>query len=277
MLTIARACRLKDAGTGMSRADMWTTGSAWGESGFEISGTSGIVDRTNAAAGVASPGRDHHAAHSRGTHAVVAPRCSTCVATISVAGMRLLLVAYPGAGKGTQADRLAEHYKIAHLSSGALLRAEVTQATRIGRIAAEYLERGDLVPDDLVFDMMSARVLEAARNGGYVLDGFPRTLHQAEEAYALARDKEHITLQAVIYLRAGIDELRNRLRVRAHQEGRNDDTEVGIAHRFEVFDAETQPLLGFYAKRGILVEVDGEQTIDKVFADVTGAIDRLCV
>lgn len=189
--------------------------------------------------------------------------------------MRLLLVAYPGAGKGTQADKLAAHYNITHLSSGALLRTEVRQATKIGRIAAAYLERGDLVPDELVFEMMSSRVLEAARNGGYVLDGFPRTLHQAEEAYALAQDLEDVTLQAVIHLRAGIDELRNRLRARADVEGRNDDTELGIAHRFEVFDAETQPLLGFYAKRGILVEVDGEQAVDNVFADITGAIDSL--
>lgn len=191
--------------------------------------------------------------------------------------MRLLLVAYPGAGKGTQADRLAAHYGITHLSSGALLRGEVSQATRIGKIAAEYLERGDLVPDDLVFEMMSARVLEAARNGGYVLDGFPRTLHQAEKAHSLAHDNEEITLQAVIYLRAGVEELRNRLRARAHQEGRNDDTEVGVAHRFEVFDAETQPLLGFYAKRGILVEVDGEQSVEEVFVDITEAVDGLCV
>ncbi len=189
--------------------------------------------------------------------------------------MRLLLVAYPGAGKGTQADRLAAHYGITHLSSGALLRAEVSQATRIGKIAAEYLARGDLVPDDLVFEMMSARVLEAARNGGYVLDGFPRTLHQAEEAYSLALGNEEIVLQAVIHLRAGIEELRNRLRARARREGRNDDTEVGIAHRFEVFDTETQPLLDFYAKRGILVEVDGEQSVDKVFVDIIQAIDGL--
>ena len=192
--------------------------------------------------------------------------------------MRILLVAYPGAGKGTQADKLAAHYGITHLSSGALLRAEVTQGTRIGRNAAAYLERGDLVPDELVFDMMATRVLEAARHGGYVLDGFPRTLHQAKEAYSLAQGlEEEVTLQAVIHLRAGIDELRSRLRTRAEQEGRNDDTEVGIAHRFEVFDAETEPLLGFYAERGILVEIDAEQPVEKVFADITEAIDALRV
>jgi adenylate kinase len=191
--------------------------------------------------------------------------------------MRLLLVAYPGAGKGTQADKLAAHYGIAHLSSGALLRAEVTQATRLGEIAADYLQRGDLVPDELVFEMMSARVLQAARDGGYVLDGFPRTLHQAEEAYSWAQGVEDVTLQAVIYLRVGLEELHDRLRRRADREGRNDDTETGIAHRFEVFDAETKPLLGFYSTRGILVDVDGEQAAEKVFEDITSALDALHV
>src|ERR1700729_3735205 len=115
--------------------------------------------------------------------------------------MRLLLVAYPGAGKGTQAEKLAAHYRIAHLSSGALLRDEVARGTKIGRIAADYLERGDLVPDEVVLEMLSARVLEAAHNGGYVLDGFPRTLRQAEEAYAWAQGIEGVSLQAVVYLR----------------------------------------------------------------------------
>jgi adenylate kinase len=189
--------------------------------------------------------------------------------------MRLLLLAYPGAGKGTQAKRLAAHYGIEHLSSGALLRDEVAHGTKIGRIAADYLERGDLVPDELVFEILSNRVLEAARHGGYVLDGFPRTLHQAEEAYSLARDLEGITLQAVVYLRVGKDELHHRLQERAGREGRNDDTESGIAHRFEVFDAQTQPLLDFYAKRGLLVDVNGEQTVEEVFADITQGIGSL--
>ena len=95
--------------------------------------------------------------------------------------MRLLLVAYPGAGKGTQAEKLADRYHIAHLSSGALLRVEVAKGTKIGKVAADYLRRGDLVPDELVFEMLVAPVIEAAGNGGYVLDGFPRTLRQAEE------------------------------------------------------------------------------------------------
>jgi adenylate kinase len=198
-------------------------------------------------------------------------------AAISLTRMRLLLVAYPGAGKGTQAEKLATHYGIAHLSSGALLRDEVAHGTRIGRIAADYLVRGDLVPDDLVFEMLSARVVEAARNGGYVLDGFPRNLRQAEEAYSRAQGIEGISFQAVVYLRVSNEELQNRLRARAEREGRSDDTEVGIAHRFEVFEVQTRPLLDFYAKRGLLVDVNGEQPAEDVFADVTRAIDSLHV
>jgi adenylate kinase len=189
--------------------------------------------------------------------------------------MRLLLVAYPGAGKGTQAEKLAAHYGIEHLSSGDLLRFEVTHGTKIGRFAAEYLERGDLVPDELMFEMLLPRVLDAARGGGYVLDGFPRTVRQAEEAYAVAQGFEGITLQAVVYLRVSIDELHNRLQARAVSEGRSDDTEAAIAHRFEVFDAQTQPLLVFYAKRGLLLEINGEQSVEEVFTDMTSSIDRL--
>ena len=191
--------------------------------------------------------------------------------------MRLLLVAYPGAGKGTQAAKLAAHYGIAHLSSGALLRAEVTQGTKIGRIAADYLKRGDLVPDELVLEILAVPVLEAAASGGYVLDGFPRTLRQAEEAYSVAQQVEGIGLQAVVHLTVSAGELRKRLLARAEQEGRIDDTDFAISHRFKVFDVETQPLLGFYAQRGILVDINGEQPVEKVFADITAAIDRLRV
>ena len=187
--------------------------------------------------------------------------------------MRLLLVAYPGAGKGTQAAKLAAHYGIEHLSSGALLRTEVTHGTKIGQIAVDYLQRGDLVPDELVFEMLSTRVLEAARNGGYVLDGFPRTLRQAEKAYSFAQQVEGVALQAVVYLRVSTDELHNRLLDRAAREGRSDDTEMGITHRFEVFEAETRPLLDFYAGRGLLIDINGEQPVQEVFTDITEAIE----
>ncbi len=193
----------------------------------------------------------------------------------SVTKMRLLLVAYPGAGKGTQATKLAAHYGIARLSSGELIRAEVARGTRIGKEAADYLRRGDLVPDQLVFDLLSAPILEAASNGGYVLDGFPRTLRQAEVAYSVAQEIKDIELQAVVYLRVGHDELLRRLRARGSREGRTDDDEVTIAHRFTVFETQTEPLLDFYARRGILLDINGEQAVGDVFGDITRAVDSL--
>ena len=189
--------------------------------------------------------------------------------------MRLLLVAPPGAGKGTQAERLAAHYHIAHLSSGDLLRKEVEAGTEIGRAAADYLKRGDLVPDELVIEMLTLPILEAATAGGYVLDGFPRTLPQAEEAYRVAQQVAGIELQAVIHLRVGRAELRRRLLGRARREGRDDDNEAVIDHRLDVFDTETQPLLGFYAARGLVVDINGEQAVEEVFADIVAAIDSL--
>jgi adenylate kinase len=189
--------------------------------------------------------------------------------------MRLLLVAYPGAGKGTQATKLATHYKIAHLSSGELLRTEVSRRTKIGSVAADYLRRGDLVPDELVFEMLSAPVLEAATNGGYVLDGFPRTLGQAEVAYSAAQEIKGVELQAVVYLRVGQKELLERLQTRANRQGRTDDDDITIAHRFNVFETQTEPLLNFYASRGILLDINGEQPVEDVFDDITRVVDDL--
>jgi adenylate kinase len=189
--------------------------------------------------------------------------------------LALLLVAPPGAGKGTQAPRLAGHYAIAHISSGDLLRRNVAEGTSLGKIAAAYLSRGDLVPDDLVIEMLTVPVLEAYRSGGFVLDGFPRTRGQAEEAQRVARQFGGIQLQAVIHLVVRRDELRRRLVTRAERDGRNDDTEITIAHRLEVFDAQTEPLLGYYAERGLVVDINGEQPVEKVFSDIVNAVDRL--
>ena len=189
--------------------------------------------------------------------------------------MRLLMVAPPGAGKGTQATRLARQYRIAHLSSGDLFRREVAAGTEIGRQAAAYLARGDLVPDSLVLEMLAPVVLEAAAQGGYVLDGFPRTLAQAEEAYAVATRVAGVELQAVVHLEVSRDELLRRLLARAQQDGRVDDTEAVITHRLEVYDRETAPMLEFYAGRGLVVDIDGEQSIDEVFEATVGAIDAL--
>ncbi|HWE56304.1 MAG TPA: adenylate kinase [Acidimicrobiales bacterium] len=189
--------------------------------------------------------------------------------------MRLLMVAPPGAGKGTQATRLAAHYGIAHLSSGDLFRREVADGTPIGREAAAYLARGDLVPDRLVLDMLGPPVLEAAARGGYVLDGYPRTRAQAEEAYDVAHRIDGVELQAVVHLQVRRDELLRRLLARAEEDGRVDDNETVIQHRLAVYDSETAPMLEFYAERGLVVDIDGEQSIEDVFSAIIGAVDAV--
>lgn len=189
--------------------------------------------------------------------------------------MRLLMVAPPGAGKGTQAARLSGHYGIAHLSSGDLLRKEVAAETAIGRIAAGYLSRGDLVPDDLVMQMLVGPVRRAVESGGYVLDGFPRTVRQAEEAYAWARQEGGVELTAVVHLVVARDELRRRMLARAATEGRTDDTEETIDHRLDVYDRETEPLIDYYSGRGLVVDIDGGKGIDEVFDDIVGSIESV--
>jgi adenylate kinase len=188
--------------------------------------------------------------------------------------MRVLLVAPPGAGKGTQAAKLADHYGIANLSSGALLRREIAADTEIGRRAIEYVRRGDLVPDDLIFQVLAEPLIEAAENGGYVLDGFPRNLHQAKTAYRIARENPSIELQAVVHLDVPLEELTKRLLARGVQEGRIDDAENVVTHRLEVFAAATEPLLDFYRRRGLVLDVDGNQEIDRVFRAIVQGLDR---
>jgi adenylate kinase len=183
--------------------------------------------------------------------------------------MRLLLIAPPGAGKGTQAARIASHFGIESIASGSLFREEVRAGTGLGRQAEGYLDKGDLVPDELVLAMVSDRLkrVKGGREGGFVLDGFPRTVQQAEEAEGLfAESGEHI--DAVIYLEVSRDESVRRMLSRGGQEGRTDDQERTIRHRLDVFDTMTKPLLTYYADRGLLLRIDGEQPIDTVTAEI---------
>ena len=188
--------------------------------------------------------------------------------------MRLLLVAPPGAGKGTQAAKLADHYGIANLSSGELLRQEIAADSEIGRKAIEYVRRGDLVPDDLIFQVLAEPLIEAAANGGYVLDGFPRNLHQAQAAYRVAKENPSIELQAVVHLAVPLDELARRLLARGVQEGRIDDAESVVTHRLQVFADAAEPLLDFYRERGLVLDVNGNQDVERVFRSVVQGLDR---
>jgi adenylate kinase len=181
--------------------------------------------------------------------------------------MRLLLLAGPGGGKGTQGARLEEHLRIAHVASGDLLRAEVRGDTETGRQAAGYLDRGELVPDELILALITPAVADAARAGGYILDGFPRNLAQAQVADD-AWERLEIGLEAVVYLEASEDELRRRLLKRAEIEGRSDDTPDVITNRLVVFAQTTAPLIEHYRERGLLIAIDGGQPADAVTRDI---------
>ena len=177
--------------------------------------------------------------------------------------MRILLIGAPGAGKGTQAKRIAEHFGLTAIATGELLRAEMAAGTVVGREAKRYVDHGDLVPDELVIALTVAKVVEAIDNGGYVLDGYPRTLAQAEAAYRWATARR-VTFDLAIYFDIGKDELIARLLKRSKLEGRSDDTEATIRHRLEVFERDTLPLVEFYKERGVLLTIDAVGHVDAV-------------
>jgi adenylate kinase len=177
--------------------------------------------------------------------------------------LKLLLIAAPGGGKGTQGERLAAHYDIQHISSGDLLRAEVKAGTPVGREIAAYQQRGDLVPDQIVLNALIPVVVAAAARGGYILDGFPRTIQQATAAAAIAVELD-VTLDAAVYLQVPEPVLVERLLSRA----RPDDTIDVIRHRLQVFAETTGPLVAYYQKRGILLEVDADKPPDLITTEI---------
>jgi adenylate kinase len=188
--------------------------------------------------------------------------------------VKLLLLAPPGAGKGTQGERLAAWFGIRHIAAGDLLRAQARAEGQLGREIAAYQIRGDLVPDQIVLDVLIPAVTEAAARGGYILDGFPRTLPQATAAAELAV-RLGVTLDAAVYLYAPEGVLTRRLLDRARQSGRADDTADVIQHRLRVFAETTGPLVPYYTERGILVAVDADQPVDSVTADIQARLSGL--
>jgi len=188
--------------------------------------------------------------------------------------MRIVLLGAPGSGKGTQGEALAKHFGVRHVSTGDLLRAHIEQGTEIGRVAEPYTKRGELVPDDVMLQIAGTAAVDAAAEGGYVLDGFPRTLSQAEQAYEGA-DRAGVTADAVVYLDVPDDVVRERLAARAAA-GRVDDSDPEIIERrLQVFHDQTGPLLDFYRDRGILVTVDATPPPDEVTGAMLKAVERL--
>ena len=178
--------------------------------------------------------------------------------------MRVLLIGPPGAGKGTQASRIADHFDLARIATGDLLREQAAKGTELGVVAKEYMDRGDLVPDDLVIEMTRDRMVEANEEGGYVLDGYPRTLAQAEAAYRWAVAKG-IPFDLTLYFEIEEEELFARL---AREEHRSDDTEETVRHRLEVFASQTRPLVDYYQRRGVLIPINAVGPVDAISEEI---------
>jgi adenylate kinase len=183
--------------------------------------------------------------------------------------LRLVVLGPPGAGKGTQAVKLADRYGCADVATGDIFRANVAEGTELGRAAQEYMDRGDLVPDAVVIAMVTERLAEADCTAGFVLDGFPRTVDQAE---ALDRRLAGLgtPLDAALSFDVTEEELLRRLAGRAAALHRADDAEQTIRHRLEVFAIKTRPLIDYYRHRRLLTMVDGVGRVDEVTIRVLG-------
>jgi len=184
--------------------------------------------------------------------------------------MRIVFIGPPGAGKGTQAERVVETYKLAHLSTGDMLRAARDAQTEVGRQADEYMSSGQLVPDDIIMAIIGERLEEPDCRAGYLLDGFPRTIAQAESLDRMLQENG-TPLDVVLELRVPEEELFRRLAGR----GRADDTPEVIRQRLVAYRRQTEPLLDYYAKSGVLQSVGGLGTVDEIFERIKGVLDPI--
>jgi adenylate kinase len=185
--------------------------------------------------------------------------------------MRVLFMGAPGAGKGTQAARVAEHYGIPQISTGDIFRANVKAGTDLGLAAKRYMDAGEYVPDEVTNDMVKARLGETDAKGGFILDGYPRTVDQVARLDEMLEELGG-SLDGVIVLDVDHEELIQRLLERARTSGRTDDTEDVIRYRQQVYAEQTAPLLELYSSRGIVVEVDGQGSIDEVSERIWNAL-----
>ncbi len=186
--------------------------------------------------------------------------------------MRLIMMGPPGAGKGTQAKFVAEHFGIPAISTGDIFRANVTQGTPLGVEAKKFMDSGEYVPDEVTNLMVRNRIDEQDAEPGFLLDGYPRTLAQVEELDGMIKFTGH-SLDAVVVLTVDPDEIVQRLVQRAASEGRADDTEDVIRRRQEVYTEQTEPLIEVYRARGILIEVDGMGEVSDVTQRIFDALD----
>ena len=186
----------------------------------------------------------------------------------------IVIFGAPGSGKGTYSAALVEKFGYNHISTGDVLRAEIKAGTELGNIAEGYIEKGQLIPDDLIIDML-ASVYDTMREGpGVIFDGFPRTIVQAKALKEMLHErgeKISVTLNLIV----SEDILMERLLKRAQIEGRADDNEETIKKRLVVYHSQTQPLIEWYKREGLHHHINGSGTLERIFADICNVIDSL--
>lgn len=183
----------------------------------------------------------------------------------------LLIIGPPGAGKGTQAVRIAERLGVPAISTGDIFRANIKEQTPLGQQVSAILDRGELVPDSLTNDLVADRLQQDDARSGYLLDGYPRTAGQVEFLDSVNAERGE-GIDAVIRLLADTDEVVRRLQKRADEQGRSDDNEETIRHRLEVYERETAPLIELFGQRDLIVAVDGLGEIDAVTQRIIDAL-----
>ena len=188
--------------------------------------------------------------------------------------LNILLLGPQGAGKGTQAKRIAAEYGIPHIASGEILRSEMAAGTELGLRVKDVYDRGDLVSDDLMIELIRTRLEQADTENGFILDGFPRTTVQAEALDEMFGEIGR-NFSVVFSLQIPDNVSFERLRLRAQLEGRADDTDEGIRRRLENYHRETEPLIEYYRVRGNLVTIHGERSESEVFAEIQSALEQV--
>jgi adenylate kinase len=190
--------------------------------------------------------------------------------------VNILLLGPQGSGKGTQAKRISEAYGIPHIATGDILRAAIAAATELGLKVKPIYDRGDLVPDDLMIELIRERLAQNDTESGFVLDGFPRTMAQAEALDPMLREivKE---LDVVFVLQLTDEHCIERLLKRARLEGRVDDTPEAIEKRLEIYHRETEPLIEWYRIRSNVVTVHADRSVNEIFAEIQQALEQAAV
>ena len=186
----------------------------------------------------------------------------------------IVIFGAPGSGKGTQSDKMIEKYGLNHISTGDVLRSEIKKGTELGKTAASYIDKGNLIPDDLMVSILAGVYDSFGNHKGVIFDGFPRTIPQAE-ALKKMLDERGDKVAAMIELDVPEDELMKRLILRGQQSGRADDNEETIKKRLVVYHSQTQPLIEWYKKEGLHYHINGHGTLERIFGDIQQVIDHL--